>query len=111
MLDTTVRIDGYVYTERGKMELDREGVLTTVHSRKQLIQERIELAAKLLTKAQQLKHGAGIKGFQRIERKIKAEKTFLESVRRSLPTIDMHTPPLILLPDNAVKKVGVVACN
>ena len=53
--------------------------------RSELIRERIELSSKLLAKAQHLKHGAGIKGFQRIERKIKAEKNFLESVRRPLP--------------------------
>ena len=58
------------------METDSE----VCSSRRQLIKERIELAGKLLVKAQQLKHGGGIKGFQRIERKIKAEKNFLESV-------------------------------
>ena len=58
---------------------DCEGVCA---SRRQLIQERVELAGKLLTKAQKLKHGGGVSGFQRIERKIKAEKSFLESVRR-----------------------------
>ena len=57
--------------------MDSEGA---VCSRRQLIKERIELAGKLLVKAQQLKHGGGIKGIQRIERKIKAEKNFLESV-------------------------------
>ena len=61
------------------MEPECEGVLA---SRLQLIQERVELAGKLLTKAQQLKHGAGINGFHRVERKIKAEKTFLEAVCR-----------------------------
>lgn len=52
-------------------------------TRRWLIKERIELAGKLLIKAQQLKYGTGIKGFQRIERKIKAEKNFLESVSSS----------------------------
>lgn len=57
--------------------MESEGVC----SRRQLIKERIELAGKLLVKAQRLKQrSGGIKGFQRIERKIKAENNFLESV-------------------------------
>lgn len=67
------------------MEPESEG--ESARDRSRLIRERIELAGKLLAKAQHLKHGAGIKGFQRIERKIKAEKNFLESVRRPLPLI------------------------
>lgn len=60
------------------MAMETDGEVCS--SRRQLIKERIELAGKLLVKAQQLKHGGSIKGFQRIERKIKAEKNFLESV-------------------------------
>lgn len=66
------------------METDSE----VCSSRRQLIKERIELAGKLLVKAQQLKHGGGIKGFQRIERKIKAEKNFLESVSCTVSSLD-----------------------
>ena len=69
------------------MAMDGEGVVCS--ARRQLIKERIELAGKLLVKAQQLKHGGGIKGFQRIERKIKAEKNFLESVSCTVSSLDI----------------------
>lgn len=62
--------------------MESEGVVCS--ARRQVIKERVDLAGKLLVKAQQLKHGGGIKGFQRIERKIKAEKNFLESVSRTV---------------------------
>ena len=69
---------GYWVEHSTAMDSEHEGV----SSRRQLIKERTELAGKLLVKAQQLKHSGGIKGFQRIERKVKAEKNFLESVSR-----------------------------
>ena len=66
--------------------MDRKAVVCP--ARRQLIKERIELAGSLLVKAQQLKHGGAIKGFQRIERKIKAEKNFLESVSSTVSSLD-----------------------
>lgn len=66
--------------------MDGEAVVCS--ARRQLIKERIELAGNLLEKAQQLKHGGAIRGFQRIERKIKAEKNFLESVSDTVSSLD-----------------------
>lgn len=44
------------------------------------IQQRWELAGRLMQKALELKHGENIRGMQRVERKIRAERAFLESV-------------------------------
>lgn len=49
-------------------------------SLRHFIQQQWELAGHLLEKALQLKQERHIHGMQRIERKIRAERSFLESV-------------------------------
>ena len=44
------------------------------------IRERSAAASRLLEKAVELKQAAHVKGMQKLERKIKAERSFLESV-------------------------------
>ncbi|CAI8031948.1 UPF0415 protein C7orf25 homolog [Geodia barretti] len=44
------------------------------------IRERSELASRLLVQAQKLRLGRNVGGVQRVERKIKAEKGFLDSI-------------------------------
>ena len=48
---------------------------------KHFIQRQWELAGQLVEKTQQLKQNGHIHGIQRIERKLSAERAFLESVR------------------------------
>ena len=81
--------------------MDREAVVCP--ARRQLIKERIELAGSLLVKAQQLKHGGAIKGFQRIERKIKAEKNFLESVSSHYQQSRSYSPKYFVIKHNNVE--------
>lgn len=47
---------------------------------KQSVKEQHKMAGRLLIKALELKHSGHVKGVQKLERKIKAEKGFLESV-------------------------------
>ena len=62
---------------------------------KGLVKQRWELAGRLLQKAIQLKHQAQIRGMQRTERKIKAERAFLESVsKKGL----LYVVPVFLFP-------------
>jgi len=51
---------------------------------KHFIKRQWELAGQLVEKTQQLKQNGHIHGIQRIERKLSAERAFLESVR--IPT-------------------------
>ena len=47
------------------------------------VKQQHEMAGKLLIKTLELKHGAHVRGIQKLERKIKAEKGFLESVQNN----------------------------
>ena len=51
------------------------------HELRESLKRRWELSDRLLEKVSRLKHDHSIHGIQRVERKIVAEKAFLESVR------------------------------
>ena len=49
---------------------------------RRLVRERRDAAERLLERAEELK---GVKGMQRVQRKIKSEQTFLETVSQLFP--------------------------
>ncbi len=56
------------------------------------VRRRWELAGRLLEKAARLRRDHVIRGMQRVERKIHAERSFLESVRPQTVELIMNAP-------------------